>query len=218
MTAEELEALLTERANSFGLKKQAFDTLNSILSEKPDDLIGGFEQHEIKTIFDGYQYRIDDRYIAPVIRARIGIYVENEIYLDNLEPIGYYDLESDLNGEIVDDCFVIEQEKYLKDIGITSYFKYMNEKMPDQYLRRNHFQYEFVAYISLIGTSFISKAFESAGVFISRANVYLATTDHTFLDKDYLKESRKFLKMMSAYLIENELVSENLKQKLSEGR
>jgi hypothetical protein len=42
------------------------------------------EQHEIKTIFDGYQYRIDDRYIAPVIRARIGIYVENEIYLDNL--------------------------------------------------------------------------------------------------------------------------------------
>jgi hypothetical protein len=68
----------------------------------------------------------------------------------------------------------------------------MNEKMPDQYLRRNHFQYEFVAYISLIGTSFISKAFESAGVFISRANVYLATTDHTFLDKDYLKESRKF--------------------------
>lgn len=44
MTAEELEALLSERANSFGLKKQAFDTLNSILSEKPDDLIGGYQQ------------------------------------------------------------------------------------------------------------------------------------------------------------------------------
>ena len=72
----------------------------------------------------------------------------------------------------------------------------MNEKLPIEYLRRNHIQYEYVAYISLIGTLFMSKQFEGSGMFVMRAYTYLETTDNTILDKDYLKESKRFLKMM----------------------
>ena len=45
-------------------------------------------------------------------------YVEdkNQISLDKMKPIGYYELETDLKGEIVDDWFVLEKEKYFKNI------------------------------------------------------------------------------------------------------
>ncbi len=218
MTAQELETLLIERVKTFDLKKIAFDTLHKILSEDPEELIGGFEPGEITFLFDGYQYLIEQRYSEPVIRARIGLYVENEIYLKNLEPIGYYDLEIDFDGEIVDDCFVIEKEKYLKDIEIISYFQEMNRKMPSQYLRENQGEYEFVSYISLIGTLFISKEFESAGVLVNQANTYLKNKGNPLPDKDYLKECRYFLKMMSNYLIETNLISKGLKERLEENK
>ncbi len=90
--------------------------------------------------------------------------------------------------------------------------------MPPQYLRRNHSEYKFVSYISLIGTLFISKEFEGAGVFINRANTYLNDTDNVLPDKDYLKKCRYFLKIMTRYLLENNLLSESLKQKLTENK
>lgn len=215
MNARELQTLLTERAEKFHLKNEAFHTLYKILSENPEELIGGFARHEITFVFEGYQYLIEQRYQEPIIRARISLCVENEIYLKNLESIGYYDLEMNFDGEIVDDWFVIEKEKYLKDIGIISYFQEMNKKMSPQYLRRNHSEYKFVSYISLIGTLFMSKEFEGAGVFINRANTYLKDAENVLPDKDYLKECQYFLKIMSDYLIENNLISEELKQKLT---
>lgn len=214
MNAQELQTLLTERAEKFHLKNEAFHMLHKILSENPEELIGGFARHEITFQFEGYQYLIEQQYREPIIRARISLCVQNEIYLKNLEPIGYYDLEMDFDGEIIDDWFVIEKEKYLKDIGIISYFQGMNKKMPSHYLKGNDGEYEFVSYISLVGTLFISKDFEGAGLFVDRANTYLK--DHSLPDKDYLKECRYFLKITSHYLIENNLVSEELKQKLED--
>ncbi|UKB80328.1 hypothetical protein [Chryseobacterium sp. MEBOG07] len=217
MTVQELETLLTERVKTFDIKKKAFDTLHQILSKDPEELIGGFTRDEITLLFEGYQYLIEQRYSGPIIRVRIGLHVYNEMYLGNLAPIGYYDLEMDLDGEIVDDWFVIEKEKYLKDIGIISHFQSMHQKMPLQYLKRNYGQHKFVSYISLVGTLFISKEFQGSGIFIHRAKVFLET-DQSSLDEAYLKESKKFLKMMSNYLIENNLISEELKQKLTEDR
>ena len=216
MTAQELETLLTERVQKFDLKKIAFDSLHQILSETPEELIGGFEPHEITYQFDGYKYLIDNRDHDPIIRTSIGFYVKNDIYHDNLEPIGYYELDTNWNGEVVDDWFVIEKEKYLKDIGIISYFQWMNKKLPPQYLETDHVQYEFVSYISMVGTLFISKAFQSTGVFVHKAKTYLETTDNSLPDKDYLKASKKFLKIIGTYLIESNLITEDLKQKLIE--
>ncbi|OQA99777.1 MAG: hypothetical protein BWY22_00216 [Bacteroidetes bacterium ADurb.Bin217] len=196
MKDHELEILLTERVKTLDLKKTAFDSLTKIFSDNSDDknFLCGFIQDEIITKFDGFEYRIDRRHGVSIITTRIGLYVENQKWLDNLEPIGYYELESNLNGELVDDWFVIEKEKYLKDIGIISHFQSMNQKLPIEYLKRNHIQYEFITYVSLIGTLFMSKQFEGAGRFIQRAYTYLETTDNAKLDKDYLKESKKFFK------------------------
>ncbi len=100
MNAQELQTLLTERAEKFHLKNEAFHTLYKILSEDPEELIGGFARHEITFVFEGYQYLIEQRYREPIIRARISLCVEKETYVENLEPIGYYDLEMDFDGEI----------------------------------------------------------------------------------------------------------------------
>ncbi|MCQ9634766.1 hypothetical protein MP477_07330 [Chryseobacterium sp. WG23] len=114
MKAQDIELLLKERVTGLELKKTAFESLTYIFLNNAADknFLCGFEQQEIKTIFDGYQYLIDRRFGSSIIRTRIGLYIENEIYLDNLEPIGYYELETDLDGEVLDDWFVIEKEKH----------------------------------------------------------------------------------------------------------
>jgi hypothetical protein len=222
MTDQELEILLTEKCKTLDLTKTAFDNLEQIFKDNSNDkeFLCGFERNEIKTTFERFEYQIDRQTSNAIIKTRIGLYVEdkNHIWLDNIEPIGYYELDTDLNGEIVDDWFVIEKEKYLKDIGIIAQFQILNKKLPIEYLRRNHIQYEFVAYISLIGTLFISKQFQSAGRFIHRAYTYLDNTDNALIENDYLKESKRFLKMMKRYLVTNNLVTDDLKNELEENK
>nr|WP_315258708.1 hypothetical protein [uncultured Flavobacterium sp.] len=216
MTEQELETLLTERCKTLDLKRKAFESLNEIFIENSndEDFLNGFERDEIKKVFDGFKYLTDRRHGGSIIRTRIGLYVENLNWLENIQQIGYYELETDLFGEILDDWFVIEEEKFLKDIGIISHFQTMNKNLPVEYLRRNHLQYEFVTYISLVGTLFMSKKFEGSGRFIQRSYTYLEEkTD--LLDKDFLKDCKDFLKMIKEYLLKNELVSEKLKEELT---
>ena len=86
MTDQELEILLTERSKAFDLKKVAFDTLNKILLENPNDkdFLCGFEPSEIKAIFDRFEYQIDRRLGGAVIRTKIGLYIEgkDQVWLD----------------------------------------------------------------------------------------------------------------------------------------
>lgn len=220
MTDQELDIFLTERVKTFDLKKTAFDTLDKILSDNSNDkdFLCGFEQSEIKAVFDRFEFHIDRRHGGSIIKTRIGLYVESQNWLDTLEPIGYFELETNLNGEVVDDWFVIEKEKYLKDIGIISHFQSMNGKLPIEYLRRNHIQYEFVSYISMVGTLFMSKRFEEAGRFVQRAYRNLETVECKNFNKEYLSEAKGFLKMVSHYLTTNNLVTNNLKNELIENK
>ena len=120
MTDQELEILLTERCRTLDLKKIAFDTLEKIFNDNSNDkdFLRGFEKNEIKAIFDRFEYHIDQRHGGSIIRTRIGLYIEDtdQIRLDNIRPIGYYALDTDFSGVAVDDWFVIEKEKYFKDI------------------------------------------------------------------------------------------------------
>jgi len=218
MTDQELEALLIDRVNTFELKKSAFNTLCAILLENSDneDFLRGFEQNEIKAIFDKFEYQINRQHGGSIIKTRIELYVENQNWHDNIEPIGYYELESNLNGEILDDRLIIDKEKHLKDIGIISLFQSMNKKLPIEYLKRNHLQYEFVSYVSMVGTLFISKQWEGVGRFIQRAYANLEIVDNAKFAKNYLKEANKFLKLVSNYLTTHNLVTEQLKQELTE--
>jgi hypothetical protein len=119
MTANQLEILLMERVTRFDLKKIAFETLEQIFSDKilDKDFLCGFERNEIKVIFDRFEYHINRRVGYPIIRTRIGLYIDDkdQVFLDDIEPIGYYELDTNLSGEVIDDWFVIEKKKYSDD-------------------------------------------------------------------------------------------------------
>lgn len=176
MTGNKLEILLTERCQELNLKQKAFEALDKIFAGNSNEevFLGGFERSEIKTVFDGYEYLVDRwQDDHSIIRTRIGLCIENLVYLGGIEPIGYYELDTDFDGKVIDEWFVVEKEKYIKDIGIISHIQKINRKRPLEYLKRNHIQYELVTYISLIGSLFVSKEFEGTGRFILRAYTYL---------------------------------------------
>jgi len=79
----------------------------------------------------------------------------------------------------------------------------LNKSLPLEYLRRNHIQYEFVVYISLVETLFISKNFTSSGAFVNRAYSFLDSIENNLLDKEYLNQSKSFLRIINQYLLEN---------------
>lgn len=94
---------------------------------------------------------------------------------------------------------------------MASYFRDINDSLPSNYLKRNHIQYPFVSYLSLAGTLFMSKKYESSGRFVLRAYVNLEETGEAYFEKDFLKKSKKFLKMLKNYYIEKQLISPELK-------
>lgn len=216
MDTRELDKELTEHCNRLKLKEQAFENLNKILlnEDNEEDFLCGFKKSEITPVFERFEYRVENHQSDSVIITRIGLCVEDQknLWIDGKELIGYYLLETDFDGEVLDDWFVITAEKYLKDIGIINHFQAMNKLMPLNYLKRNYIQYEYVSYISLAGTLFMSKQFEEAGVFVRRAFTCLERTgNHVYFDEAYLKESLIFLKMLRDYLLENDLVTKGLK-------
>ena len=112
MTDQELDFLLTERCNSLDLKKIAFNALEKIFKENSSDkhFLEGFEQDKIKPIFERFEYQIKRQKGVSIIRTRIGLYIEDkeEIWFNNLKPIGYYALDTDFSGTELDDWFVID--------------------------------------------------------------------------------------------------------------
>lgn len=222
MTDRELEKILFDRCESLDLKKKAFDILDKIFLDNSHDMefLCGFERNEIETTFETFEYQIDKRTTCSLIKTRIGLNVKdkNDTWNDNIERIGYYELHTDLNGETIDGWFVIQKEKHLKDFEIITQFKILNKKLPIEYLKRNHIQFEFVTYISLIGTLFISKQFKGAGRFVHRAYTYLDNTDNSLIENDYLKESKRFLNFIKIYLLTNNLLTDDLKNDFNKNK
>lgn len=115
MTDQQLEVLLTERCKNLNLTKTAFESLEQILKDNENDknFLEGFKQNEIKKIFDRFEYQIERRHGGSIIKTRVGLYIEDtdHIWLDNLIPIGYYELDTDFNGLVLNDWFVINKEE-----------------------------------------------------------------------------------------------------------
>ena len=165
MEDQDFASLLAERCKSLNLEQLAHESLGRLLSRDEnncEEVLCGYERSEIQPFFDRFEYHVCRRNLVPVIRVKIRLAVKDS-------TIGYYELETSFDGNFLDDFLVIEKQKYIKDISLVSYFQSMDIVLPLEYLRRNHIQYEYVAYISLIGTLFISKQFQSAGRCIQRA-------------------------------------------------
>ncbi len=206
MTHQDLEKQLKDRCEKLDLKQQAFDGLAAILADEQNrvtDVFAGFAPTDIKPAFEGFRYLIDRSHQPAVIRTRIGLYGPHGT--ESFPPIGYYELETDFEGNILDDFFVMEKERYVDDLAIISHFQDMNQNLLPRYLKRNAIQYEYVTYVSLVGTLFVSKQFAATYRFIERAFVYLDAKDPTQIDEVYLRKSRYFLEMVQDYLLQNGL-------------
>jgi hypothetical protein len=72
-------------------------------------------------------------------------------------------------------------------------FSYLFADLPTDYLKRNHLQYNFVSYLSLVGTLFTSKNYEGSGRFIHRAYFNLKETgEEHFLKRNFSKNQKVF--------------------------
>ncbi|KAA0127800.1 hypothetical protein FY557_11635 [Chryseobacterium sp. SN22] len=202
----DLAQQLADFCEKFKLKEKTFKCFEEFYSVnyENENFLNGYEKSELKPVFDGHRFNIQHSFFLPTVDTKISLYTEN-----SMVPVGYYILETDYNGEIVDDFFVIEVEKY--SIHIASHFRHINESLPVSYLRRNTIQYPFVSYLSLAGTLFMSKKFEASGRFVLRACVNLRETGEEHFEKEFLKKSKRFLKMMKNYYLEKQLISSKLK-------
>lgn len=204
----DLAQQLADFCEKFKLKEEAFKCFEEFYSVNCEDenFLNGYEKSELKPVFDGHRFNIRHSFLPSTVDTKISLYTENA-----LVPIGYYTLQVDFNGEIVDDFFVIEKEKYVDSINIVSHFQHLNESLPKGYLRRNTLQYPYISYLSLAGTLFMSKKFEASGRFVLRAYVNLNETGEERFEKEFLKRSKRFLKMMKNYYLEKQLISPELK-------
>ncbi|ROH97676.1 hypothetical protein [Chryseobacterium daecheongense] len=114
---QNLEQRLIEICERFKLKEKALNSLEEIITDglrRDEYFLNGYTRSEVHTVFEEYRFTILKKYLEATIDTRIGLYIDNDMYVDNSEPIGYYTLEVDFNGKIVDDVFVLEKEKYNK--------------------------------------------------------------------------------------------------------
>lgn len=217
-----LDEQLEQHCTALNLKQEAFDNLEYILNnpknyEKDPDFLAGYTKEELVKVFDGFNLVTQTERFPATIKTRIGIYVKDpqDIWLWGLIPVAHYELHTTIDGEVMDDFFTVDHEKYVDDISIKYCFQEMNELLPTDYLKRNHLQYNFVSYVSLTGTLFLSRKFNSAAVFILRARQELEDIGPSKFDPDFLKAASHFLHRMKCYLIRNELIDEATKSRFS---
>jgi len=126
MTVSEIKKVLEDFSNQHGLIEKAIIGCNKVIDylieedqKNKKDSLGGFLKNEIILEFDHQKLLFNDCYNqSPLIIVQIGLYnkdLENK-FLRNLEPIGYYQLHVNSNGEIIDDIFTIDKVK--KELGL----------------------------------------------------------------------------------------------------
>ncbi len=111
---------LKEKIDSFQLNERALKTLSKIKNVESDDdlfpkFLKGYSRDEIifkpkQQVLELYNFTGFDLSVLTII----GIYI-NDIekkWSDNLKPIGYFEYQTDINGEYINDYFEIEDPKY----------------------------------------------------------------------------------------------------------
>jgi len=126
MTVSEIKVMLDAFSTQHGLIEKAIKGCKKVIDylieedqKNKKDSLGGFSKEEIILEYDHQKLLFNDCYEQfPLIIVQIGLYIKDleNIFLRNLEPIGYYQLYVDSDGEIIDDVFTIDKEK--KDQGL----------------------------------------------------------------------------------------------------
>ena len=116
-----IEKELKSFVEKYNLKEEAISSCKIAMENclKDDiDGMGGFLIEDIRLEFVSYKLIFEHYFFSTsFVKTKIGLYKieENDIYIRNLEPIGYYELDTYLNGESFDDWLVTTKQKELNE-------------------------------------------------------------------------------------------------------
>lgn len=224
MTLNQIKNTLTDFSKKNNLQQKALKSCQvAMLNCIEDDIdglggLGGFKIEEIRlefirqeVIFEHYSNN------TPFVKTRIGLYknIENDIYFRNLEPVGYYELDTNLDGESFDDWLIIDKEKN-NQLDIIYDLKELNKVLPEQYLRRNSIYYEYISYVAHIVTHYQAKNLKACLLFMQRAFKFSAKIEIKDDFEMYYEKSKKYIKRIASYLDECGLIEKELIKNLED--
>ncbi|MFC6998802.1 hypothetical protein [Rufibacter roseus] len=115
MKLTDINHYLEEHANRLNLANIAEENCKQLLEEQTQDSQSEWNEYGLPNLV----FRLIEQVLVfnhilratPHIRTRIGIYIKDpdKIHFMDLEPIGYYQLDSIKDGEIIDDWLVYEK-------------------------------------------------------------------------------------------------------------
>lgn len=177
-----ISQILDDFVLQYNLKDEAVRrcmvAMTNCLEDDPAGL-SGFGLNEIKLDFKSHTFIFEHNFFpTPFIKTEIRLFktVVDEIYVGNHEPIGYYQLDTDLEGNHFDDWLIINEEKN-NQLNSVSAIQYASEKLPEKYLRRNSMYYEYISCIAHITMHYQTRHLKACQYSMVRALKFLAATE-----------------------------------------
>lgn len=183
------------------------DELEKQSSKFGIDKFNGHNRDEFILKFDSYNLVIDGKGEKERIHVRIGIYLEDteNIWAENLEPIGNYTTIFDINGEFIDEFITIDS-KY-QNFGIDYWIEILKNSIPKSYFKRNIPEFTLVTYINHSIFLFQSRDFLGTFVFLKRCLEYLEIQENKdHIESEYLKNVIEYIQSLFYYLKNNKLI------------
>lgn len=198
MDIENIEKQLIAFSNKHQLKEKALAFCDELLkvAEEENELNGYlYDELEIQYAKQEFIYNIaSDSFInKPFIRTRISIFYNDGLLKDWYNSIGYFDFDTNLDGEYQEDWLFIKREKY-DPLCIESELTYLIEYIPNNYLDRDSDNYEYISLFFKIISLFqndeyylcqksIIKVFEYDSCFVDESLEYFHSSSKELLRK-----------------------------------
>lgn len=207
MLIEDLQNILNGFSDKHDLKQKAITSCMKAMNNSFNEDItafGGFSIDEIRLEFVKQEFRFEHYFReTPYVKTRIGLYKkkENAVYIRNLEPIGYYELDTDLSGDSFDDWLIVDVEKN-NEIEVVSDLKWLSELLNENYLKKDSIYYEYISYFAHVVILYQSKKYRDCQFFIKNAFEFLMNTSIKKDFEKYANKTKKYMKRIASYMYE----------------
>lgn len=219
MTLETIEKYLKELSTQQDLIRYATTCcgqyLDNCLREDTSGSnasLGGYSREELILAFDR-QELVFEHYLeqSPLIHTRIGLYIHDPqgIWVRSLEPVGFYILETDEQGEAVDDWISITQGKKAgAEIDMAYHLQALNALLPNDGLQKDSIYYEYITQVHHAVSLYQSKLYAETALSILSAFAYREKQPQKVIGIPYFKSSKRLLKMLLNQMLEKALLPE----------
>lgn len=217
MTFETIEKYLKELSKQQDLIRYATTCCEQYLDEclredtsGSNASLGGYSKEELVLAFDR-QELVFEHYLqqSPLIHTRIGLYIPDPTgsWVRSLEPVGFYILETNEAGEVMDDWINITQNKDA-DIDMAYHLQALNALLPKDGLSRDSIYYEYITQVHHAVSLYQSKLYAETALSILSAFAYREKQPQKVTGIPYFKSSKRLLKMLANQMQEKALLPE----------